>query len=128
MEHIRFDPELRRFQDWDFAIRVVKTYNVGYITEVLVDTFQQPNSISGNIDSYDSFLAVYYKHEKEISKYPIIHDKWLRRLQVMCENKGNSVRCYNPTVAAKWYWESLKYDFSAKNLIKCLLSFLHIKY
>ena len=38
--------QLKRFQDWDFALQAARIYSIGYLRESLVDSFVQKDSIS----------------------------------------------------------------------------------
>lgn len=49
-----FDTELRAIEDWDFAVRVARNSQIGFVPEILVDAYETQGSIS-----YDG--AAYYK-------------------------------------------------------------------
>ena len=49
-----FDTELRAIEDWDFAVRVARNSQIGFVSEILVDAYETQGSIS-----YDG--AAYYK-------------------------------------------------------------------
>lgn len=41
-----FDTELRAIEDWDFAVRVARNSQIGFVPEILVDAYETQGSIS----------------------------------------------------------------------------------
>ncbi|MBO4908227.1 MAG: glycosyltransferase [Lachnospiraceae bacterium] len=47
-----FDTSLRCLEDWEFAIRFSKRFEIGYIDDVLMDSFLSEGGVSRNIGAY----------------------------------------------------------------------------
>ena len=47
-----FDTSLRCLEDWEFAIRFSKKFKIGYIDEVLIDSYLSEGGVSRNIGAY----------------------------------------------------------------------------
>lgn len=47
-----FDTSLRCLEDWEFAIRFSKKFKIGYIDEVLIDSYLSDGGVSRNIGAY----------------------------------------------------------------------------
>ncbi|WP_445506443.1 glycosyltransferase family 2 protein [Niallia sp. 03190] len=62
----KFNEEIKRFQDWDLALRITKEYNLLFIPKVLTDTFRYGLNISDNnkeaINSLIRFDQLYDKY------------------------------------------------------------------
>lgn len=108
---IKFDINLRRYQDWDFAIRASEVANMGYVREALVDSFVQANSITRMVSVYDSLQVIYSKYKNKIESDSHIYANFCRLL-------GNSVQKSNPKLAKEYFIKSLKAEFSVKMLAK----------
>ncbi|MBP5273655.1 MAG: glycosyltransferase [Abditibacteriota bacterium] len=68
LEKIRFDPDVKKFQDWDFALQAVAAgLKIGQLDEVLVDVYLQENSITNTVVRGDHRVKVIKKHEKDIA-------------------------------------------------------------
>ena len=65
-EKISFDPDVRRFQDWDLALQVANYFRIGCLKECLVDVYLQENSITKTVKNYDAMLAVIEKHKVDV--------------------------------------------------------------
>lgn len=68
--YIKFDENLPRFQDWEFAIRLSENIEIGYLPKVLVDVFIQENSITKNaFKGYEALKLIEKKHrDKYLNK------------------------------------------------------------
>ncbi|WP_160724887.1 glycosyltransferase family 2 protein [Bacillus sp. USDA818B3_A] len=62
---ILFDEDLKRFQDWDFVLRVVREYNIHHLNEILVEVEVQEDSISKTINEVEAL-------KKFFTKYPYL--------------------------------------------------------
>ncbi len=47
-----FDTSLRCLEDWEFAIRFSKQFEIGYIDDVLMDSYLSESGVSRNIGAY----------------------------------------------------------------------------
>ena len=47
-----FDTSLRCLEDWEFAIRFSQKFKIGYIDEVLIDSYLSDGGVSRNIGAY----------------------------------------------------------------------------
>ena len=61
-EAVRFDEGIRRYQDWDFAIRAAARFRLVYLPEALVESEVGGDSISAVVKSYPHLLHLYEKH------------------------------------------------------------------
>ncbi len=88
---IQWDPEIKRFQDWDFLMQLGNSYPNGfvYIPDVLVEYFERygGNSMGSSAtyqDWADGFAAMYQKHLHDTllqgqDWYPRLVEKHLQR-------------------------------------------------
>ena len=99
-EIIKFDPNIKRYQDWDLALQAVNYFKVGCLTEVLVDVYLQENSITNTVKTENAKLVVVNKHKKDIKD---IHMKYQYYKSVADVTRKN--RCQ---YARKHYGKCLK--------------------
>ncbi|MEH7098111.1 glycosyltransferase family 2 protein [Neobacillus vireti] len=59
---ILFDEDLKRFQDWDFVLRVARDYSIHHLNEVLVEVEVQEDSISKTIKEVEALKEFFTKH------------------------------------------------------------------
>lgn len=65
IEHVgMFDEKLPRFQDYDLAIRISQKYDIGFVSQVLVNAYNIDVGISQNNSAYIEAVQMLYK------KYP----------------------------------------------------------
>lgn len=69
-ERLRFDEDIRRYQDWDFAIRAAAQFDLVYLPEALVDSAVGRDSISARVASYPHLLRLYEKHSALYMAHP----------------------------------------------------------
>lgn len=67
-----FDEELRRFQDWDFVLRVSSEKKIHHIDKPLVIQKLQIGSITNTVNYLDSYEKIYTKYP-DIYKYGIFN-------------------------------------------------------
>ena len=118
---VRFDTKLKRFQDWDCAIRIVERFKVGYLNETLADAFLQDNSISNSEPYYDSLLILYEKHNNKLIENKCAFSRAQAKL-------GDAVRKTNPHLAKKHYKTAIRHKWSLRLQLKYILSFFGIKF
>lgn len=116
MKLVQFDTAIRKYQDWDFAIRVAKSFRIGYLAKALVISEIQADSISTVVSKYDALSVIHDKYADEISMYPYIQAAFYYKMAEeswSCPEK-------KPGEIMKLYICSLKSQFSIKVWIKCI--------
>lgn len=61
-KELLFDESLLRLQDWDFVLRIAKTYRIFHLDEPLVDVEVQNDSITKNIHILEAYEDIFKKH------------------------------------------------------------------
>ena len=61
-KEILFDESIKRFQDWDFSLRVSYKYRLLHLDIVLVNQIIMNDSISSGNNVFDSLQVIYNKH------------------------------------------------------------------
>ncbi len=62
-----FDPSLRCLEDWEFAVRFSRLFNIGYIDEPLIDSYVSDDGVSHNISAYyETRCKIIALHREEI--------------------------------------------------------------
>ena len=100
-ETLRFDENIRRYQDWDFGIRAANTFDLVYMPEALVESEVGADSISARVASYQHLMHLYKKHLDLYEQYP-------KSMAVMNRRMGKRVHPTDPALAAKHFKKSLK--------------------
>jgi len=112
---VEFDPIVRRFTDWDFSLRALKSgCNIGYLPELLVTSYIQNDSTSITENSYKSLEFIYNRFKDDIKSYPDVHATFLYNLGFNC-----SVN--NKKLANTHFRNSLKLQFSWKRVMRITL-------
>lgn len=120
LKAVQFDPAIKKYQDWDFAIRVAKSFRIGYLAKALVISEIQANSISTVVSKYDALRVIHNKYANEISKYPYIQARFYYRMAEESWIQSDK----SPKEIKKIYVHSLKSQFSFKAFVKyiaCLM-------
>lgn len=64
-----FDRSYKSLEDWEFALRFAKEYQVGFLKEPLVDAYLSGNSVSSAAGAYyESRCRIIAKYKKELLK------------------------------------------------------------
>lgn len=100
-ENLKFDEEIRRYQDWDFIIRAAKDYRLTYLPEALVESEVGNDSISARVNSYPHLLHLYEKHQELYQDYPASDAVMNRRM-------GRRVHQSDPRLAASYFRKSFR--------------------
>ncbi len=116
-KNIRFDETLKRFQDWDFTIKVLKNnYIVSYQNTPLMNAYDNGNSITNNQnynECYEKFinknLFLYIKHRKQFGAC------YMRLARY--NSRHNNRKC-----AMKYLLRSIKYRPSFKTIMKMAIT------
>lgn len=61
-QEIKFDENLKRFQDWDFVLRFSKHYKISHLNQVLVIQKISGDSITKQSNYLDAYEVIYKKH------------------------------------------------------------------
>lgn len=117
-EKVRFDESFRRYQDWDFSIRASAIGKMGYLSEPLLSSEVQSNSISSNVSRFDSLKVIYNKYENIISQNDMLKANFYRKLG------GELWKVGDREGARHYYLKSLKWELHFKSLAKCMISFV----
>lgn len=113
-----FDDDMPKLQDWDLAIRLAKKYKLYFIEEPLVDTFLQKNSLSFKQKDFEATSMLLKKHEFYINNDKELKINFLKGLAYTQEMLGKS--------AYRYYYKIYSESRTKKNLIRFILSVLHI--
>lgn len=106
---VRFDDSIRRYQDWDFAIRVAGRFGMSYLPEALVESEVGTDSISTMVNSYPHLLRLYNKHAALYAEYPASDAVMNRRL-------GKRIHPADAAKAAAHFKKSFKLSHSFYDL------------
>ena len=62
-----FDSTLRCLEDWEFSIRFSEKYKIGYIDDILIDSYVTEDGVSRNIGSYyETRCKMLARHKEDI--------------------------------------------------------------
>lgn len=118
-----FDESLPRLQEWDLWIRISTHYHFKYISELLVNAYQQPDGISRDVNAL--IVASEYilqKYFKEISRNPKLLGQHYFGIGTILSIKGEIKRGRN------YFFKAVKtYPFNAKLILSTLTSFLGLR-
>lgn len=120
MDDLIFDPAIKRFQDWDFAIRISKLAHITYLPEALVISSIQENSITKTASRMNALKVIYEKHYQDIIRDKTIHARFMYKF-------GEEAWKNNGKKAAEYYMQSLKLEINPKIVIKYFLSRFKVK-
>lgn len=88
-----FDPEVGHMLDVDFAARFAQCgmFTVDMISEVLMDIYMQPTSLSGHVDKQHLRALSSYvnKYEDSLAAFPCVHARFLYRIGRVSELLGH---------------------------------------
>lgn len=108
-EAVRFDEGIRRYQDWDFAIRAAARFRLVYLPEALVESEVGGDSISAVVRSYPHLLHLYEKHAALYRRFPHSDAVMNRRLGKRCHPT-------DPARAAAHFRKSLRLSHNPYDL------------
>lgn len=89
---ILFDEGLKRFQDWDFVLKIAKVSKIDYISEVLVVQRFSVDSISNNEKILEAYRILFKNHPEIIGK------GWNNKIQnfiILHQNKEIGFKYYS---------------------------------
>lgn len=119
-EKIKFDNAIKKYQDWDFAIRAAEELKMGYLKESLVMAEVQENSISRKTSRYDALLVLYKKYYQIISSDCRLNAHFLKQM-------GDEFYSIEDKNAACFYKKSLQQKVSIKTFVKLIICVLRNK-
>ena len=96
MINCKFDIDLPRFQDWDFAIQILKSgFSVYYIAEPLVECFVLNDSITSNGEKGKKALCIFdKKYKNDYIRNKESGKEFYFRAAVMMEKMGYNGKKY----------------------------------
>lgn len=115
MDSVDFDVTFKRFQDWDFALRVAKKFAIGYLPEALVESTVQDNSISRVANKYEAYSHLFEKYKNDLVKYPRIYSLYQNKM-------GDALSFSDRRKAGMHYAKSLQYHSDSRIFAKWILS------
>lgn len=90
---LEFDNSVKRFTDWDFAIRAVKNgYKIGYIPEILAISFVQNDSSAVNEKANELLKIIYNRYHDDICENQITHSIFLLNLAKTSRNRNTMLQ------------------------------------
>ena len=118
-DKIGFDPDVKKFQDWDFALQAAAAgYRIGQLDEVLVDVYLQENSITNTVVKGDHKIRVIKKHEKDIASREMAAQYY--------KSLADAQRRLSPFEAGMNYCNSFFREPGAKKLLLAFLCFTRL--
>lgn len=103
-EQITYDASLKRFTDWDFALRVAKAgYSIGYLPRQLATSYIQNDSACVLANRYKALKVIFDKFYSDIKKYPEVEASYYAMF-------GTCLVEENPKLAKEYYRKSLSLD------------------
>lgn len=119
-EKIKFSPEIKRYQDWDFTIRATEIARIGYLPEALVISSLQEDSITRTISDFESLNAIYNKYIDLICADKKLNAKFMKKL-------GDCFYAERDGQAVEFYLKSLKSEFSLRVFVKAIFGYIQGK-
>jgi teichuronic acid biosynthesis glycosyltransferase TuaG len=113
-DRIRFDNTIKKYQDWDFAIRAAEYLRMGYLKESLVVAEVQENSVSRKTSRFDALSVLYKKYYMIISADPRLNAHFLKQM-------GDELYGIDNEKAFTFYKRSLKQKIHIKTCVKLVL-------
>lgn len=110
-EKIRFDPLIKRYQDWDVALQAACYFRIGSMNESLVDAYLQENSITNLVNNDTAKIAVIRKHHSDINPCNRSMKSQYYKSLADAERSNMSYQ------ASKHYWKSFMTNPRMKTLL-----------
>lgn len=113
-DKVKFDPEIKKYQDWDYALTLLKAgFKMTFLNEVVLNSYIGEDSITTKRNEYNAFMAIYKKYQTDIDSNKRIHARFLERMgnAKLREHKGRD--------AYKLYCQSFRMYPAWKTFLKC---------
>lgn len=122
-DEVLFDPEMKRRQDYDWAIRAAQKFRLCFVDEILADVYLQDDSISNmEADKYlQNFMQLREKYATLCEKYPRFEESLLRYI-IYFEDELNIDSVYEHrriiqiTKNPRYIWGYIRAVFKAKHV------------
>lgn len=99
---LEFDISVKRFTDWDYAIRAVKSgYKIGYIPEILAISFVQNDSSAVNEKANESLKIIYDRYYDDICDNHTTHSIFLLNLAKTSRNRSTMLQYLKQCITVK---------------------------
>lgn len=113
-EKVKFDPDIKKYQDWDFVLMMLKAgFKMTFLNEIVLNSYIGSNSITSRQNEYDAFVAIYKKYKADIDADKRIHARFLERMGNAKRIEGKDEHAY------KLYLQSFKMHPTWKTFLKC---------
>ena len=110
-----FDSNMPRFQDWEECLRLSKKYKFFHQNEILVDTYQQKDSITKNPQKGVAGMKLLFeKHKDEILSAADITESFFKKMSSFTCRCGK-----NPVMEMTYIYKAHK---SFSNLLKLIMA------
>lgn len=107
-ENVRFSEDFRRYQDWDFVLRVAAAgYKLHYLPQALVESPVSAGSISASVNSLPALIHLYEAHRMEFDSRPQCLARFYLRV-------SRRLKATDPFGAFRYYLKSVKTKMPAK--------------
>jgi len=116
-DNIKFNRNVKRYQDWDLALQAATKFNIGSLNECLVDVYIQSDSITRVVNGGEAKKNVISLHEKDIIPGNKLMESQYNKSMADVLRKDHS------RLARKYYWKSLMNQFSFKKCVCWLACF-----
>ena len=115
-----FHPEFPRLQDWELVLRLSRRWDIRYFSTVLVDVYEQGDSISRQPEKAVRALRMLYEmHRTAIDRDARLSNQMLYAIQVACEGCGQTKGLWRDYLRAmSWHHTprtNLRYIYYAAN-------------
>ncbi|MDD2980728.1 MAG: glycosyltransferase family 2 protein [Hespellia sp.] len=107
-EAVKFDETVRRYQDWNFAIRAAHVCKMRYQDEILVDSKVGNDSISSVEKSMSALDKLFEKNRKDYQEHPVCLARMYRRM-------GRRVRKSDKKQAKEYFYQSYLTERNLRN-------------
>lgn len=115
-EEYKFDPDCKKGQDYDWAIRASREFSFVFSADVLVDQYYQTDSITmkGTLKAAEAREFLLKKYPEEIKEFPSFYYNQLEAIAfyrtLLNEDTG------------KYYKKMFSMDHSPETLFKCIMA------
>jgi virulence-associated protein VapD len=109
-----FDEDLKRFQDWDFCIRISRKYLIHHLNEVLAIADVQNDSISKRVNQMEALKQFFHKYP-ELKSSNSITKSYTNRLLAADEKESGRILQANIFSTKATVYELVDKIFNRRN-------------